>query len=80
MYTSTGPVFVEFPIDVLYPYEIIKKEVGVKDESRGIVNKVVNWYLNNYLDNIFSGAWDPVDVTPLTVDIPLPSSSEGTVH
>ena len=27
---TPGPVFVEFPIDTLYPYPTIKKEVGLK--------------------------------------------------
>lgn len=39
----SGPVFVEFPIDVLYPYELVKREVGAKNEGRGLINKVVNW-------------------------------------
>ena len=26
----SGPVFVEFPIDTLYPYPLVKKESGVK--------------------------------------------------
>ena len=34
-------------------------------------------YLNNYVDNIFSGAWDPIDVTPLPVEIPLPSTANS---
>ena len=34
-------------------------------------------YLNNYVDNIFAGAWEPVEVSPLPVSIPLPSSSQG---
>ena len=25
-----GPVFVEFPIDVLYPYHLVKREAGIK--------------------------------------------------
>jgi len=27
--TCTGPVFVEFPIDTLYPYELVAHEAGV---------------------------------------------------
>lgn len=38
-----GPVFVEFPIDVLYSYDLVKREVGAKPEGRGIVNKITNW-------------------------------------
>ena len=25
---TAGPVFIEFPIDVLYPYELVKRELG----------------------------------------------------
>jgi len=73
---TPGPVFVEFPIDVLYPYELVKREVGAKNEGRGLFNKAVNWYLNNYVDNIFSGAWEPTDFQPLPVQIPLPSTNK----
>lgn len=75
---TPGPVFVEFPIDVLYSYDLVRREVGAKNEGRGLMNKIVNWYLNNYLENIFAGAWDPVDVKPLAVNIPLPTETEMT--
>lgn len=39
----SGPVFVEFPIDVLYPYETVKRELGMKDSGKGIFQKIVNW-------------------------------------
>ena len=32
-----GPVFVEFPIDVLYPYELVRKEAGIKVFSTFII-------------------------------------------
>lgn len=39
-----GPVFVEFPIDTLYPYELVKKEIGMKDKGpTSLVQKVINW-------------------------------------
>lgn len=41
---TPGPVFVEMPIDVLYPYDLVKREVGVKADGKGIVNKIINWY------------------------------------
>lgn len=46
---TPGPVFVEMPIDVLYSYDLVKREVGVKGEGRGLVNKVVNWYGKYFL-------------------------------
>ncbi|XP_050732912.1 2-hydroxyacyl-CoA lyase 2-like [Eriocheir sinensis] len=71
---TPGPVFVEFPIDVLYPYHMVAKEVGVKGEGKSFMQKIVNWYLGNYLDNLFAGAWEPQDTKPLKVNIPFASS------
>jgi len=36
-----GPVFVEFPIDVLYNYKLVMREVGVK-QGGGFMQKIVN--------------------------------------
>ena len=30
LFCPVGPVFVEFPIDTLYPYPLVKKESGLK--------------------------------------------------
>ncbi|XP_037784059.1 2-hydroxyacyl-CoA lyase 2-like [Penaeus monodon] len=68
---TPGPVFIEFPIDVLYPYHMVAKEIGVKGEGKSFMQKIVNWYLGNYLDNLFAGAWDPQDTKPLRVNIPF---------
>lgn len=44
LYPMTGPVFVEFPIDVLYPYSTVKKEIGMKDGGpTSLGQKVINW-------------------------------------
>jgi glyoxylate carboligase len=32
---TPGPVFIEFPIDVLYPYQIIVKEMGFVKNPKG---------------------------------------------
>lgn len=73
---TPGPVFVEFPIDVLYPYETVKRELGMKDSGKGIFQKIVNWYLQNHLNNLFSGAFEERDMSPLEVKIPLPTVSQ----
>ena len=40
-----GPVFVEFPIDTLYPYPLVKKEIGMKDAGpQSLMQKIINWY------------------------------------
>uniref|UniRef100_A0A674EJY8 2-hydroxyacyl-CoA lyase 2 n=1 Tax=Salmo trutta TaxID=8032 RepID=A0A674EJY8_SALTR len=67
---TPGPVFIEFPIDTLYPFHLVSKEFGVKNPPKGIMGKVVTWYLHNHLKNLFAGAWETRDVSPLPVHIP----------
>ncbi|XP_064601840.1 2-hydroxyacyl-CoA lyase 2-like [Liolophura sinensis] len=74
---TPGPVFVEFPIDVLYPYSIVKKEIGMKDGGpTSLGQKVINWYLQNHLNNLFAGAFEARDTQPLPVELPLASRSQ----
>ena len=75
---TPGPVYVELPIDVLYPYPIISKEiVGTAAQGKGFAGKAVGWYLNNYVQNLFAGAFDSEpDLKPLPVDIPYPSDTD----
>ena len=39
----TGPVFVELPIDVLYPFHVVEKEVGGPKSTRGLRGKLIQW-------------------------------------
>ena len=40
----TGPVFVEFPIDTLYPYELVRRELGMKEKGPvSLVQRIINW-------------------------------------
>ncbi|XP_027194975.1 2-hydroxyacyl-CoA lyase [Dermatophagoides pteronyssinus] len=74
---TPGPVFVELPIDVLYPYSIVSKEFVAASGSQSMAGKIVGWYLNNYMNNLFAGAFDKEhDVQPLPLDIPYASESE----
>jgi len=41
MSTCTGPVFVEFPIDTLYPYKLVAHEAGIT-AGKTIAQKLVN--------------------------------------
>ncbi|CAN9511538.1 unnamed protein product [Ophioblennius macclurei] len=67
---TPGPVFIEFPIDTLYPYHLVSKEFGVKNPPKGLMGKILAWYLQNHLKNLFAGAWEKKDVSPLPVHIP----------
>lgn len=73
---TPGPVFVEFPIDVLYRYELISKELLPKTEVKSFGQKITNWYLTNYVDRVFVGAWKKQDLTPLPITFPRATSSE----
>lgn len=41
---TPGPVFIELPIDTLYPFHLVSKEFGVKNPPKGLVGKIVSWY------------------------------------
>ncbi|CAG0913425.1 unnamed protein product [Notodromas monacha] len=74
---SPGPVFVEFPIDVLYPFKLVQKEILQSGgKSKSFQQTIVNWFLDNYLNNIFAGAFDCTDFSPLPVDVPCASLDE----
>lgn len=52
-----GPVFVECPIDLLYDESLVREWYGDKSgnsKSKGIVDKVVKWYLRRYVDKLFA--------------------------
>ncbi|CAG0894403.1 unnamed protein product, partial [Cyprideis torosa] len=73
---TPGPVFVELPLDVLYPYYLVQKEIGGATPGKTVQQKLVNWYLDKYLANIYAGAFENRDLSPLPVNIPMPSTSD----
>ncbi|RVE64540.1 hypothetical protein OJAV_G00126790 [Oryzias javanicus] len=73
---TPGPVFIEFPIDTLYPYHLVSKEFAPKTPPKGLMGSIISWYLQNHLTNLFAGAWEPRDVSPLPVHIPQATSDQ----
>ena len=49
-----GPVFVELPIDLLYPEEMIREQHLSQVSSNSLVGKVFKWYVEHHLKNVFS--------------------------
>lgn len=74
---TPGPVFVEFPIDSLYPYHLVQRELGIKTGATNLVQKIVNMYLNNYMQSLFAGAFDKHEFKPLKTDIPLHNQTQS---
>ncbi|XP_067170738.1 2-hydroxyacyl-CoA lyase 2 isoform X1 [Apteryx mantelli] len=73
---TPGPVFVELPLDVLYPFHVVEKELGQATSPGGLRRSLVHWYLRNYVHNLFAGAWEPRDMTPLPVQVPLATAEQ----
>ncbi|CAJ0584858.1 unnamed protein product, partial [Mesorhabditis spiculigera] len=71
-----GPVFVEFPVDVLYPYELVMREVGLNPNAKGFIQKALNHYLRIHVSRQFGAAWEKQDISPLATSIPKPSSEQ----
>ncbi len=60
-----GPVFVELPIDLLYPEADIRKEHTNKLPKEGFFAGLVNWYVNRHLNNLFSTRKSSIHVKPM---------------
>ncbi|XP_055975487.1 2-hydroxyacyl-CoA lyase 2 [Sorex fumeus] len=73
---TPGPVFVELPIDVLYPYFLVRREMVPSKPPKDLMGHLVFWYLGNHLANLFAGAWEPRPVGPLPLDIPQASPQQ----
>ena len=39
---TPGPVFIEFPIDTLYPYNLVREKMGSKLQTKSFKQKVLN--------------------------------------
>ncbi|RWS26632.1 hypothetical protein B4U80_10638 [Leptotrombidium deliense] len=74
---TPGPVFVELPLDVLYPYHIVQKEIVSKGSGKSLKSKILNWYLKNYMENLFAAAFDvDREVRPWPVEVPFPKKPQ----
>ncbi|HEX9811854.1 MAG TPA: thiamine pyrophosphate-binding protein, partial [Burkholderiales bacterium] len=67
-----GPVFVELPVDLLYPSAVVRDwyRIATDPASKSLRRRLENWYLNRHVEKIFAHANDPVDTSPLPVSIP----------
>ncbi|CAI2725570.1 unnamed protein product [Schistosoma spindalis] len=54
---TPGPVLVEFPIDLLYPYKLVEQHTKLSDKTNSLRQKIVNWYLRFYLFNLFANGF-----------------------
>lgn len=57
-----GPVFVELPLDVIYPEEIVRPQYGIRENPRGLVQKLVNWYVKRHANRVFGNKFEELSV------------------
>ena len=60
-----GPVFVELPIDLLYPEEDIRSEFMNQLPKSGFFGKIAQWYVNRHLNDLFSSKKSSIKVNPV---------------
>ncbi len=60
-----GPVFVELPIDLLYPEENIRKEFIKQLPKSGYFGKIAHWYVERHLNDLFSSKKSSIKVKPV---------------
>ena len=75
---TPGPVFVEFPIDVLYPYEVVDREVvqSAAKSPKTLLQKITAFYIDCHVHDLYGGAWEEYDTKPLPIDQSLASPSQ----
>ena len=63
-----GPVFVECPIDLLYPEDLVRSwsaEIAGKGPAKTAFDKAFRWYLGRHLDKLFEDAYATEPVGPI---------------
>ncbi|CEF65358.1 Cysteine-rich repeat and Thiamine pyrophosphate enzyme, C-terminal TPP-binding domain and Thiamine pyrophosphate enzyme, central domain and Thiamine pyrophosphate enzyme, N-terminal TPP-binding domain-containing protein [Strongyloides ratti] len=73
---TPGPVFVEFPVDMLYPYQLVLKEAGIIPNPKSLIKKIINTYIFYNISKQFGNAWNEINTHPLPVHIPLVNNSD----
>ena len=73
-----GPAFLELPIDTLYPYKLVRDGLFPKTPAKSFGQKVTNWYLENYLNRLFAGAWVEQSLTPILPTFPRHTPNDIT--
>jgi thiamine pyrophosphate-dependent acetolactate synthase large subunit-like protein len=74
-----GPVFIELPIDLLYPEAIVREWYGIKGSEQavgGLVKKAIGFYLNYHANRMFREAEDKAS---LPVEPAAMASSTGHI-
>uniref|UniRef100_A0A1I7SBM5 IlvB-like protein n=1 Tax=Bursaphelenchus xylophilus TaxID=6326 RepID=A0A1I7SBM5_BURXY len=72
---TPGPVFVEIPIDLLYPYEQAFRDAIIKRPAN-LTQKIYNEYVRARINYEFHNGFTNQDTTPLSLTIPTAKNGE----
>jgi acetolactate synthase-1/2/3 large subunit len=72
-----GPVFLECPVDLLYPEALVREWYGAKagGEERSIGERARRWYVGRHLDRLFGGIESPAATPPTAVPALAPDEA-----
>lgn len=76
---APGPVFVEIPVDLLYPSSVVHEWYNIKGGGKGggnLAGKVVQWYIKRHARRLFS---DVDETLPPVAAHRVPSASSSQV-
>jgi acetolactate synthase-like protein len=77
---TPGPVFVEMPVDILYPYKIIAEQFSSMSKkpksSQSLKSKIISAYSNYSLNHIFADAWKEREYDSLPVSVKQPDAAQ----
>ncbi len=71
-----GPVFVEMPVDLLYPESLVRKwyagATGVKTSQKSVGDRLKSLYLRHHVDRMFACSLDDMKARASVVTAPVP--------
>lgn len=76
-----GPVFVECPVDLLYPESLVREWYGAKSNEvppKNLQERILRWYINRHANNLFRGK-DSITINDGVVPASFPSHSSSTL-
>jgi len=71
-----GPVFVELPIDLLYPRSLVVQFYGLTSsaQAQGFKSRMLHWYLSRHVQRLFAGAGGELP-PPVAVSVREPGAA-----
>ncbi|HJL85152.1 MAG TPA: thiamine pyrophosphate-binding protein, partial [Candidatus Marinimicrobia bacterium] len=70
-----GPVFIEFPVDLLYPESFVRSWYGLTSDSEG--NSIEKMYMNWHLNRLFG---DGIPSDPIAHKLPYPHPRQDHIQ